>query len=85
MGTPNEHIWPGVSELPDFGLKFPNWKPKPLPSGISKSLDPHLFDLFQKIMVLNPHKRISAKSAMQHPFFRSIETITKVNLPLDLI
>jgi len=26
LGTPNETIWPGVSELPDFKATFPKWQ-----------------------------------------------------------
>lgn len=25
MGTPNEQIWPGVSQLPDYKETFPQW------------------------------------------------------------
>ena len=25
LGTPNEHTWPGVSQLPDYKPIFPNW------------------------------------------------------------
>lgn len=25
MGTPNEDIWPGVTELKDYKASFPNW------------------------------------------------------------
>lgn len=46
MGTPNEQIWPGVSQLPDFGMKFPCWKPQPLPSAIARYPDKELTDLF---------------------------------------
>merc|ERR1719379_1614738 len=28
LGTPDETIWPGVSELPDFKPTFPNWQHK---------------------------------------------------------
>lgn len=84
MGTPNEQTWAGVSQLPDFGLKFPNWKAQPLPKAITKQQDRHLIDLFKKIMVLDPYKRISAKSAMQHPYFNHVEPVTSVNLPSDL-
>lgn len=47
MGTPNEQIWPGVSQLADFGLRFPNWKPQPLPSAIARHPDKDLKDLFK--------------------------------------
>ena len=29
LGTPTEKQWRGVSELPDFQTKFPQWPPKP--------------------------------------------------------
>jgi hypothetical protein len=38
MGTPNDTIWPGVSELPDYKSSFPQWGPQPL-AGIIKHLD----------------------------------------------
>ncbi|XP_055306681.1 cyclin-dependent kinase 2 isoform X2 [Sitodiplosis mosellana] len=83
MGTPNEQIWPGVSQMPDFGLKFPSWKPQQLPSLIVKYKDKDFLDLFRHIMVLDPGRRISAKNATQHSFFRNIEPVTYVSLPLD--
>ena len=30
LGTPNESIWQGVQQLPDFKAEFPKWKPKNL-------------------------------------------------------
>lgn len=47
MGTPNEQIWPGVSTLPDFGLRFPCWKSQPFPSAIVRYPDRDLQDLFK--------------------------------------
>lgn len=82
-GTPNEQIWPGVSQMQDFGLKFPSWKPQQLPSLIVKYQDKDFLHLFKQIMVLDPGKRISAKNAMRHPFFHHIEPVAHVSLPLD--
>lgn len=31
MGTPNENIWPGCTQLPDFKPIFPKWEAKPIP------------------------------------------------------
>lgn len=80
MGTPNERIWPGVSQLPDFGSKFPNWKPKELPNSIIIYQD-NFLDLFMQIMSLDPFKRVSAKNAMDHEFFKKVEPVTHVVLP----
>lgn len=38
MGTPNDTIWPGVSELPDYKSSFPQWGPQRLGS-IIKNMD----------------------------------------------
>lgn len=40
-------------------------------------------EIFQKLMVLNPHSRISAKNAMQHDYFNDVEFVKCVQLPLD--
>lgn len=34
-------------------------------------------------MVLDPYKRISAKNAMLHQYFRNVEQVQHVALPLD--
>lgn len=47
MGTPSEVVWPGVTQLPDFGHEFPNWRPKELPSAISKNPDKQLIAFFK--------------------------------------
>lgn len=30
LGTPNNAVWPGVTELPDFKPSFPRWAPRPV-------------------------------------------------------
>lgn len=47
MGTPNEQSWPGVSNLPQFGSRFPNWKTQMLPNAITRYPDRHLYELFK--------------------------------------
>lgn len=34
-------------------------------------------------MVLDPFRRISAKNAMQHSYFKNVEIVSFVSLPLD--
>ena len=46
LGTPDDHIWPGVSELPDYKPTFPQWSPQPLVSVIPR-LDEHGYDVLQ--------------------------------------
>ena len=44
QGTPNDSIWPGVTELPDWKSTFPNWKQKKL-SSVCPKLDAQGLDL----------------------------------------
>lgn len=80
LGTPTEDDWPGVSQLPDYKPLFPKWDPNPLPDAIVKL---KADDLFKKLMLYDPSKRISAKNAMNHQYFDDLEPPTAVNLPVD--
>lgn len=69
LGTPNETIWPGVSNLPDFKTSFPQWQPQELNSFIT---DPQGLDLLKQLLTYDPSQRVSAKKALNHPFFKKI-------------
>jgi serine/threonine protein kinase len=64
-GTPTEKTWPGITKLPDFKLSFPQFKGRSLPSYCT-NLDEAGLDLLSKMVVYDPCKRISAKSALSH-------------------
>jgi len=71
LGTPTEMMWPGVSSLPDFKTSFPKW-PASKAKKICPKLDDYGLDLFQKMMLYDPTKRISAKQALMHPYFKDL-------------
>ncbi|XP_068647430.1 cyclin-dependent kinase B2-2-like [Aristolochia californica] len=71
LGTPNEEVWPGVSRLPDWH-EFPQWSPKTLSTSVP-TLDANGLDLLSKMLVYDPSKRISAKKAMEHPYFDGLK------------
>jgi hypothetical protein len=35
LGTPNDTIWPGVSDLPDYKATFPKWSQKPIEATVN--------------------------------------------------
>jgi serine/threonine protein kinase len=73
LGTPTDAIWPGVNELPDFKPTFPKWQHKGW-ANIRNTLaqvGPHGIDLLDKIMCYDPRTRLSARAALQHPYFDS--------------
>ncbi|KAK1287947.1 Cyclin-dependent kinase B2-2 [Acorus calamus] len=71
LGTPNEEVWPGVSKLANWH-EFPQWKPRELSCAVPH-LDADGLDLLSKMLQYEPSNRISAKKAMDHPFFDGLD------------
>ena len=72
FGTPNENTWKGITKLPEFKLTFPRFKGKGL-NAYNKNIDPVGLDLLNKMIQIDPCKRISAKQALQHPYFDDLK------------
>ena len=60
MGTPDEEIWPGVKQLPDYKPTFPQWHPSDLKAAVP-NLDENGLDLLAKMLIYDPSKRISGQ------------------------
>ncbi|KAG2392043.1 hypothetical protein C9374_013528 [Naegleria lovaniensis] len=71
LGTPNEQVWKGVTALPLWKPIFPQWR-----GNFIRSLVPSLcdqgIDLLSKMLVYQPNMRITAKQALEHPYFDDI-------------
>ncbi|KAJ4840351.1 hypothetical protein Tsubulata_007618 [Turnera subulata] len=70
LGTPNEQEWPGVTKLVNWN-QLPKWRTRAL-SAVVPDLDAHGQDLLQEFLHYNPSKRISAKKALEHPYFDGV-------------
>ena len=61
--------------MPDYKPTFPAWT-----SGSLKDSVPQLcadgFDLLEKMLIYDPNKRISAKKALEHPYFDALDKDT---------
>lgn len=71
LGTPSEEIWPGVTKFRDWH-EFPQWRATNLKSAFP-TLGEDGLDLLTKMLQYDPAKRISAKAALQHPYFKDVQ------------
>ncbi|GBM45561.1 Cyclin-dependent kinase 2 [Araneus ventricosus] len=71
MGTPDEDTWPGCSSLMDYKPTFPKWLPRDITATLPM-LDLEGADLLLKMLIYPPIKRLSAKNALSHPFFKDV-------------
>ena len=73
-GTPSEATWPGVTQLKLWGEFGPQ---QPQPRRVSEYLiketnnqyPKSLYDLIDKLLVLNPDHRLTVHQALNHEFF----------------
>lgn len=79
LGTPTEHMWPGLSELPDFKPSFPKWPCKGWNNirNTAQQVGVDGVDLLERLMCYDPRKRVSARRALQHQYFKDVD---KTNL-----
>ncbi|XP_037802398.1 cyclin-dependent kinase 2-like isoform X1 [Penaeus monodon] len=86
LGTPGEEDWPGVTQLPDYKSSFPRWEVD-AESSIAQ-LVPLLNEegrcLLLAMLKYDPRQRITAKSALYHPFFEPLSSTGQVLVPPNL-
>jgi len=74
LGTPQENTWPGVTGLKDFNAQFPKWKPKKIEEALpTLKDDPHALDILAQMLKFDPSERISARQALNHPYFNDLD------------
>ena len=69
LGTPNEQVWPGLKELPDYNkITFPENQPIPLEKLVPDASEMEM-DLLKQFLIYDSSKRLHAKNALLHPLF----------------
>ncbi|KMS96406.1 hypothetical protein BVRB_9g225480 [Beta vulgaris subsp. vulgaris] len=71
LGTPNEEQWPGVTSLRDWHV-YPRWEAQNLARAVP-SLGSAGVDLLSNMLKYDPAERISAKAALDHPYFDDLD------------
>ncbi|OWR49543.1 cyclin-dependent kinase 20 [Danaus plexippus] len=71
LGTPTEETWPKHSELPDYHkITFPESSPMPW-TELLPGVEPDAIHLIKSFILYDAQKRISAKEALNHPWFHT--------------
>jgi len=74
LGTPDNSVWPGVCQLPDFKACFPRWAPQNLRILIPVlGVHPLAYDLLQRLLTYNPSSRIPSTDALNHHFLADVK------------
>ncbi|KAK2172916.1 hypothetical protein NP493_918g00000 [Ridgeia piscesae] len=71
LGTPNEDIWVGVSQLPAMKkCTFTEYPYNQLRNRFGSLLTDKGFDCMNRFLTYNPDRRITAEEALKHEYFR---------------
>lgn len=74
LGTPTETTWEGVTKYPQYkSHKFVQYNPQPLSSLVPKlGYIPHAEHLANQLLQMHPYRRISARAALNHDYFKDL-------------
>lgn len=82
MGTPNERTWPGVSQYSNYKNNWQIFVPQDLRM-IVPNLDPMGLNLLTSLLQMRPEARITARQALQHPWFHEMASPNPVMPPMS--
>lgn len=74
LGTPDEEIWPGVSQFPDYKTSFPKWQVQDIANVINQHhLEVEGMNLLRRMLIYNPERRVTARDALYNSYFKDVK------------
>lgn len=79
LGTPDDSVLPGMSELPKYRKDFPKYPMLTDFSTLVGSLEESGVELLASMLAYDPARRITAQDARNHPYFNHLpQSLKKV-------
>merc|ERR1719461_1064963 len=73
LGTPNNKVWPGIIELPEYKSVGPKWKKKDLSIELKGKMDADGgIALMEQMLTFPPNKRVTCKRMLCDPWFDEV-------------
>lgn len=89
LGTPSSRHWPEAKDLPDYGkltLKGNEREQPQISQWVPRAVEsPHLEDLLQNMICLDPQKRIKSTQLVEHTWIATGKKATEAELVQELI
>ena len=73
LGTPDDRVMPGVTELPYWRNNYPDWPGHDISLRLP-NLDKDGVDLVEQLLIYDPLNRMSAANALRHPYLNTRPT-----------
>jgi serine/threonine protein kinase len=76
LGTPSQNVLSEFADIQAGKITFPAY-PRGDFAQMLESDDPYLIDLIQKMLAVDPKRRITAKEALHHPYFDGVSQVIR--------
>jgi len=90
LGTPTSEVWPDVEKLEDYKHEFPSFKRMGVQARLREQngqarIESDAIDLIEQCLHYNPAQRVSARKALDHPLFRTLNKDVYAAVKCDVI
>jgi serine/threonine protein kinase len=80
LGTPDDTIFPGMSDLPNWKKDFPKYPMLASMQSLVPTLEASGVELMSSMLAYDPMRRITAQDARNHIYFKDLpESLKKVS------